>query len=426
MNSKKEFLKKVLLVAASFFAMFFGGGNFILPPSLGLKAADAWAVVALAFGFSAVLIPLLGILVQARLQSSVTAVSSKVHPLFAVVLGVLMYAVCLSFPIPRTSSVTYELAMQPYTDIISPLWFSIFYFGVVMYMCFQRGKVLSLLGKYLTPILLIIIVLIIGKAVFTTGGDIPPTALASPFGVGFLEGYQTFDGIAALIFGGVVITSLKIDNQLDFNSKRKLLIYGGAISGLLLLIIYTGFIYTGAWVKPMLAEGEFSRSQVLSLVSFHALGSLGQSLLGISVSIACFTTAVAVIVGAADFMQQTFRNSRLAYRLTVTFSCLLGVFVGQMGVEHIITVAYPTLVLIYPVIICLIFLNLVPEKYASPLIFKLVIASSIVFALPDVAIAFGLKATWWQIVPLAEYGLAWLLPSLVVWVVALVAKRVSK
>ena len=164
MKEQNLSVKRVLITSFAMFSMIFGGGNFILPPLLGLKAADHWSIVSVAFGISGIAIPLLGIFIQAKIQGTMVDVGKKVHPIFGLVIGVLMYAVCLSFPIPRTGSVTYELAIEKNLPI-SSLWFGIIYFGTVMYLCFNRNKILNILGKYLTPILLGIILLIIFKAV---------------------------------------------------------------------------------------------------------------------------------------------------------------------------------------------------------------------------------------------------------------------
>ena len=66
-DSTSNFTKKIWITAFAMFSMFFGGGNFILPPLLGARAVDQWLIVAAGFGISAVVIPLLGVLAQAKL-----------------------------------------------------------------------------------------------------------------------------------------------------------------------------------------------------------------------------------------------------------------------------------------------------------------------------------------------------------------------
>lgn len=414
MQTKTPPIGKMLVVAFAMFSMIFGGGNFILPPLLGLKAAEDWVLVSLAFCVSGVFIPLLAIFAQARSGGSVVSFGSRVHPIFGVLLGVLMYVICLSFPIPRTASVSYELAVSQHLPI-SSLGYSLIYFVLVAVLCLWRGKVLSILGKYLTPILLVTIVLIVGRAIFAFTPGIQPTTLSNPFAYGLLEGYQTFDGISCVIIGGVIASSLRLEGAIGEGQQRWMLLAGGIIATLVLALIYAGFIYTGASLGAVIGSTEISRAEMLRAVSWHTLGSMGQSLLGISVSLACFTTAVGIITGAADFMQELCSDRRWMYRATVFLGCGLGVIVGQTGVEYIISIAGPALVLIYPTVVMLILLGLAPARYATPAIYRVVTVVAFAFTLPDFLPLVGVDMSWHTMLPLSTYSAAWLLPSLLAW-----------
>ena len=66
------------------------------------------------------------------------------------------------------------------------------------------------IGKVLTPILLAVIAIIVGKALITPIGEFgAPTEAYSALFKGFIDGYLTLDGLAALVFGNVVIHALK-------------------------------------------------------------------------------------------------------------------------------------------------------------------------------------------------------------------------
>lgn len=422
-NTNNSFGTTLWITAFAMFSMFFGGGNFILPPQLGFRAEDLWLIVSVGFCISAVVIPLLGVLVQAKLQGTIIDVGKKVSPKFALILGILMYSVCLVLPIPRTASVIYELSIEPLQWGIGAITFNIVYFLAVMYLCFNRNKIIAVLGKYLTPIMLVIILVSIINAVFFMAEPINTSSLTNPFGVGLLEGYQTFDGIASLIIGGVITTSLNFNENLSFSQKRRITIFSGIISGVVLFIIYTGFIYTGAKLSHYFSQ-EATYTEVLFGVGVHTLGRFGSMLLNLVVSIACFTTAVGIITGAADFMKNLFGNSQKVYRFVVIASCIVGVFLGKTGVEYIIKVALPILVLIYPIVIMLIFLNLAPEKYTSTTIFRLTIFVTFLFSLPDFLEKVGIQVGEWKsFLPLSSYSLAWLLPSLCIWGILLLFVR---
>ena len=172
---------RIVVSSFAMFSIFFGAGNFVLPPFLGKEAGEQWLLVSLGFCLSAVLIPILGVIVQARLQGSVIDFGKKI-----------LYAICLVFPMPRTASVSYEMISASYDGTI-PLWatylFYLVYFSLVAFLCYQRNKVLDVLGKYLTPIMILIILLVIFQAIISDD-KVVASASVAPIGIGkgLLEG----------------------------------------------------------------------------------------------------------------------------------------------------------------------------------------------------------------------------------------------
>ncbi|MDO4880861.1 MAG: branched-chain amino acid transport system II carrier protein [Capnocytophaga sp.] len=418
---KTAFFNKIWITAFAMFSIFFGAGNFILPPYLGSVAKDSWWIVSLAFCVSAVCIPLLGVFVQAKLQGTVIDFGKKVHPKIALFLGILIYAMCITFPVPRTASVTYEIGVLPLLQVFEIsntfsilLIFNVLYFSMVFYLCYNRNTVLNVLGKYLTPTMLIIIMLMIGIAIFSTN-EIPPTHLQNPFAKGLLEGYQTFDAMSAIIISGVITFLLSSDKSLNSHQIRRITVFSGILSGLMLFTIYTGFIYSGALFSNEFTEMS-TRTEVLSGVTQRLLGNYGKIFLGIAVSLSCFTTAVGITMGGADFLRQVFKGEERMYRIIIGIICIGSCILGLMGVDFIIKIAEPTLVLFYPMTIMLIFLNLCPEKYATTLIFRVVSAVALLSSIPDALAIIGIE-TGSLSLPLEEYKLSWLPLSLIAWII---------
>ena len=161
-------LSRIIVTSFAMFSIFFGAGNFILPAFLGRAAGEHWLLVSIAFCLSAVLIPILGVVVQARLQGYVLDFGKKVSSFVSILLGCLLYGMCLAFPMPRTASVSYEMISATFAPNL-PVWvmytFYVFYFFLVGYLCFQRNKILDVLGKYLTPLMVGIILLLIIVAI---------------------------------------------------------------------------------------------------------------------------------------------------------------------------------------------------------------------------------------------------------------------
>lgn len=412
--------KETLVTAFALFSLFFGAGNLILPPLLGFRSGKLWWLVTLGFCVSAVLIPILGILAHAKLQGTIFDFGKRVSPTFSLIYSFLIYGISISLPSPRTASVTHEMAVQPFFDTPSVIT-SIVYFLLVFIFVINRSKILDVLGKLLTPAIILILLSIIVTALISY--NLPfgqehfifaDTVFASPFSDGVLEGYQTFDAIGAVVVGGVIIISINLKKKnANYVEKKTLIRNAGWLAGLALLLIYAGLILTGALLHGSF-DADITRTALLSGISNETLGSTGSLFLSILVSLACFTTAVGIVTGTADFVRERFNNSKRAYLITAIIGCILGIVMGQFDVGYIIAVALPALMFIYPITIVLILLNVVPERFASPVIFKAVVIATIVFSIPDFlgSVGLGDAVTGVQnYIPLSRFSMGWVLPA---------------
>ena len=393
--------------------MFFGAGNLILPPFLGFKAGNDWLLVAVGFVATAVIIPIFGILAHAKLQGTMYDFGKKVSPLFSSIYCLIVYAISITLPVPRTASVTHEMAIAPFFNTSSLVTSSI-YFVLVLVFVMNRSKILDVIGKFLTPLIVLILLGIICIGIFSAPEAINASASNAPFVDGLLEGYQTFDAIGSVVVGGVLIISLNLKKSFSFEQKRELIRKAGFVAGFGLLLMYGGLILNGSLFSTVFEE-DATRTEVLSVLSTQTLGGIGTTFLSVLVALACFTTAVGIVIGAADYFKGLFKESQLAYNLTAVVGCLLGIAIGQFDVHFIIAIALPALMFIYPITIVLILLNVLPDKYASKEVFRTAIFITFLFSIPDF-MKFLVSAEKLEgiqnLIPLSHYSLGWVFPAL--------------
>jgi LIVCS family branched-chain amino acid:cation transporter len=395
MNKTKE----IWIAGFALFSLFFGAGNLILPPTLGVKAGVDWWIVVLGFIITAIAIP-------------------KVSPAFSTLFCFLIYIIAVAIPSPRTAAVTHEMAVQPFFDT-PPIVTSIIYFVLVFLFAVNRTRIVGLIGTFLTPIIVFILFVIIGISFFASNGSVGSSTFENPFIDGILEGYQTFDAIAGVVVGAVIIISLDYSSHTTFDAKRTLIRKAGFIAGTGLLLIYGGLILSGALFSSTFSENA-SRTEVLAGLSTQTLGNFATTFLSILVALACFTTAVGIVTGTADYIKGICSNSKKAYIITAVIASVIGIIVGSYQVDFIITLAVPALMFLYPITIILILLNTLPEKYASKLVFRGVVLVTFIFSITDF-LGFiiprenltGIKS----VIPFAEDSLGWVLPALLVFVV---------
>ncbi len=410
--------KVTFIFGFAVFAAFFGAGNLILPPLLGFNSGPDWWLVAIGFIISATIIPLLALFGHAKLQGTMLDFGNKVSPIFSFLFCLCVYTIAITLPVPRTAAVTHEMAIQPFFGTSSLLTSSI-YFVLVFVFAMNRNNIIEILGKYLTPFIVLILLAIIGVGIFSPTDVMNASSVETPIIGGLLEGYQTYDALAGLLTGGIVIISINnYQPNMSFEDKKSMIAKSGFIAMFGLFIIYAGLIFIGALYNAEFAV-DISRTELLSELSIKTLGNIGSIFLSVLVGLACFTTAVSIIVGTGDFFKGLFKESQKAYVIAVIICCLLGVLIGQFNVKYIIDVALPVLMFIYPLSIVLILLNAIPEKYASKSVFRIVVLVTFLFSIPDVlgfiAPNFNLS-TIKTFIPWAMQNLGWVLPALVAFV----------
>ena len=415
MNNTKE----IFITAFALFSMFFGAGNLILPPFLGFNAGNAWLLVTLGFLITAVIIPVLGVLAHAKLQGTMYDFGKKVSPWFSFIYCFIVYTICIVLPAPRTASVTHEMAILPFFESSALLTSSI-YFTLVLVFVMNRSKVLDLLGKFLTPFIIIILLAIILIGTFSSPEISNISNFKTPLVDGILEGYQTFDAIGAIVIGAVLIISLNLKNQYSFEDKKQLIVKAGWMAGIGLSVIYAGLIFVGSSYNTTFPT-DVTRAEVLTGLGKITLGNYGTSFLSVLIALACFTTAVGIITGTADYFKSLFNDSKLAYVLTGFISCILGVLIGQFNVGFIIEIAIPVLMFIYPITIVLILLNVIPDRFATPIVFRAVVLVTFIFSIPDflkyIRDVDHLQGVI-NSIPLSTYNLGWVLPALLTFIIS--------
>jgi len=411
--------KQTFVFGFALFAGFFGAGNLILPPLLGFNSGPDWWLVTIGFIISATAIPLLALFGHAKLQGTMIEFGNKVSHLFSLIFSLCVYVIIIALPSPRTAAVTHEMAIAPFFNT-SPLLTSIIYFSLAFLFVVNRNNALEILGKYLTPIITLILLIIIVLGFFYPTKPINFSNFEAPFVSGLLEGYQTYDAIAAMVMGGIVIISINnFNSSMSTKEKKVMIAKSGLIAMMGLLIIYAGLIFLGGIFNSEFPK-DISRTELLIGLATKTLGNYGAIFLGVLVGLACFTTAVGIIMSTADFFKSIFKDSQKAYIITTIICCVTGVFIGQFQVTYIINVALPSLMLIYPLCIVLIILNILPDLYANKMVFRWVAFITFVFSLPDflqfIISPEKLEAIT-NYVPLAKQNLGWVLPALTTFII---------
>ena len=421
--------KDVLLTGFALFAMLFGAGNLIFPPMLGYETNSSWIPTMLAFTITGVGFPFLGILSVSIVGNGIKDFANRVSPMFSTIFAIIsILAIGPMLAIPRTGATAYEITFlhNGMNNTIYKYIYLICYFGIVILFSLKANKVIERVGKILTPILLLLLFLIIVKGIFFSGLNIKPDIYPHAFKRGFLEGYQTMDTIASIAYAGIILKAIKNGRNLTQKQEFAFLIKAGLVAILSLALIYGGFALVGAKMHSVLVIND--KIELLVKTTSYLLGGYGNLILAICVAGACLTTAIGLVATVGEFFSSI---TSFKYEKIVVFTVIISFLLSILGVENIIRISVPILVFIYPVMISLIILNLFGKYIKNDYIYKGVVLFTGIIGLIESLASIGITNTYTnsvlEILPFSDYGLTWLFPGLIGYILfSLIFRKIGR
>ncbi|RJG09674.1 branched-chain amino acid transport system II carrier protein [Pseudomonas cavernicola] len=407
----------ILALGFMTFALFVGAGNIIFPPIVGLQSGPHLWMAALGFLVTAVGLPVITIVALAKVGGAMDELSSPIGRVASGVLAAVCYlAVGPLFATPRTATVSFEVGLAPLTGN-SPLAlfaYSLVYFLIVFWVSLYPGRLLDTVGRFLAP-LKIIALAMLGIAAFALPagsiGTPEPAYVAAPFSQGFINGYLTMDTLGALVFGIVIVNAIRSRGVESPRLITRYAVIAGLIAGLGLALVYISLFRLGAG-SHAIAAGATNGAEVLHAYVQHTFGSLGSVFLAALISLACLVTAVGLTCACAEYFSGVLP---LSYRTLVILLAGFSLLVSNLGLTMLIQVSVPVLTAIYPPCIALVALSFCREFWhSSSRVIAPVMLVALLFGIVDGVKAAGLAQwmpEWLAHLPLAEQGLAWLVPA---------------
>lgn len=408
--------KEILLTGFALFAMLFGAGNLIFPPVVGYNSGSLWSFSALGFFITGIGFPLMAILSSAFAGDKLDSFGEKVSPLFSKIFNILLIlSIGPLLALPRTGATAFEMALAPHISsteslYIKPIFLAI-YFSISLLFSLKSSKVIDRIGKFLTPILLIILSFIIYKGISNPIGIPTAPKITGIFKYGFFNGYQTMDTLGAIVFSGIILKSIRQGKQLTKKQEINFLIKSSLIALIALGMVYGGLLYIGATSSGVLSNR--GTTKLLSDIIIHLLGQFGIIALGICVAGACLTTAVGLTATVGDYFSSLLK---ISYEKIVVLTTIIGFILSNFGVDFIVKFSAPILVFLYPIAIVLIALNFFKNKLNDKTYIGAVIGAGfvgIIEMFQALNININILNIIYNYLPLKEFGLAWFIPSII-------------
>lgn len=439
-------LKETVTLTSMLFGMFFGAGNLIFPAMLGINAgSNIWSAF---FGVfvTAVGIPMLAVVALGLSRSEgVVELSGRVSKGYSLFFCTLLYlTIGPLFAIPRCASTAFsvgavKLLPGGHEGLFLAL-FSLVFFAIVLYFSLKPGGIMTWIGKWLNPVFLLFLAVLVIAALLKPITGVSTVAPAAGYETGggaffrgFLEGYNTLDALAGLAFGIVVIDVVRSHGVTQPGDVARSTAKAGIFSCLFMGFIYLFITLISTQSAPICADAN-NGGEVLGLIADHYFSAAGSVLLTAIVTFACLKTAIGLVTSCSKAFVDMFPKGPGYNQWAIIFSAV-SFGIANFGLSSIVAWCVPVLMFLYPLAITLVLLALFGKAFGNrkgvyvwTTAFTLVAAifdmiGAVSGMIPGNVLLSGLTGFAGKVLPLYSLGLGWVCPAAIGCIVGLVVSR---
>lgn len=357
----KQIIKsESLAIGLAMFSMFFGAGNVIFPLLVGQHAGDKNFYAMSGLILTAAIMPIVGVIAMILFDGNYRQFFGRLgrFPGFLLALVIISLLGPLGST-PRCIALSYITLKSSFPELSSIL-FSAAACAIIFLFTMRKNRILTLLGWVLTPLLLGSLVIIIMIGLITVSGTQNTNqASGDMFLHGLKEGYNTMDLLAAFFFSSTILNILKLplkETESDPRNYVNIAFRASMVGAFLLAVIYIGFSYLAAFHGHQLVIN--AKEEILGAITMKIAGKHAGILVCITITLACLTTAIALISAFTDFIQKEVFKERLSYEIILVATLFLTFFVSTFEFTGISAFLGPILQICYPGLIVLTILNI--------------------------------------------------------------------
>ncbi|MGS0746687.1 branched-chain amino acid transport system II carrier protein [Syntrophomonas erecta subsp. sporosyntropha] len=407
----------LLAIAGSVFAMHYGASCMLWPTTWGRNSQSLWYLGFAGFFFTGLLLPFLGYFAVEKAGGPLFTIASRVGPGFAQTFG--GFTVLLMGPffvIPRMSAAAWDALSKIFALEGSP-WivvviFTIVYYAITYWFIYVETNIVDKVSKILVPVLLVLELAIIFKALTNPLG-VPGAPLYDqhPFAYGFVNGYQTMDLPAALMFAGIILADIAHRVKNHKPSVMHNLIKAGVTGFIILTIIEVGEFALGASTGATLADVDYAK--LFATIVLIQWGKIGGAVFNVALVFAAMTTAIGLTAGTAQYFVDA-SHGKWKYQHIAIITLIVSTLISVCGLEQIITFTAPLLNMIYPPCIALVLFTVFATRYvgamkgACYLTFLWGIVEAIRGYMAVGGIENGMQGLY-NVIPFANSGFGWII-----------------
>jgi LIVCS family branched-chain amino acid:cation transporter len=355
---------KMSTIGLAIFTMLFGAGNIIYPIRAGVLAGSKHSIGILGFLLTGVLLPIIGLVAMILFEGNYTQFfnrTGKIPGFLSIMFCMLILGPLLVMP--RCVTVPFEMFTPFFPNLSLPI-FSALFCMLTFALTYKESKMLDILGKYMSPILIgslgLIITLGLVNGSHTT---IPQFKSGSEvFLDQVIAGFQTLDLIGALFFAYVIIRLIKTaPGHSELSSKQLALmcLKGSMLTGALMTAFYVGFNLLGAYYAHLITPDMMGNgAAIFRTIAMHIVGPQGIFLLVVAVLVTCLSTLTALAAVFAEYLRNEIFDKTISYAHCLIMGLVVTTIISNFGLAKILAWGYPIITAGYPIIVTITLCNI--------------------------------------------------------------------
>lgn len=358
---EKQSSFNISTIGFAIFTMLFGAGNMIYPVQAGVMSGSKYLIGMAGFLLTGVLIPIIGLVAMILFDGNYTNFfnrAGKIPGFLSILFCMLIIGPFLV--IPRCVTLSFEM-ITPLFPTLELYIFSAL-FCLLCFVCsYKESKLLDILGKYMSPIVIASFGFIILFGLSQASSTIEQLRPSSSI---FLEqvvwGFQTLDLLGALFFAYIIIRLIKTNAstaQLSSKQIAKMCLKGSMMTAALMTAFYIGFILLSAFYAHMVTL-DMNGAEMFRIIAMHIVGQHGIAFLAVAVLIKCLATATALTVVFSEYLRNEIFDKSISYIQALMITLSITFIISNLGLTKIIYWGLPIITAGYPIILTITLCNI--------------------------------------------------------------------
>ncbi len=356
----KEYSKiSTRTVGLAIFTMLFGAGNIIYPIKAGLAAGSSIYTTIFGFLITSVLLPIIGLVTMILFDGNYKEFFGRIGKIpGAIAIAFCMFIIGPLLVMPRCVTVPYDI-LAPFFPNISISVFSFLFCAIAFILAYKESKILDLMSKYISWILLGSIGFIIACGIWFAETMQPQTLpTMAIFKNQLLQGFQTLDLIGSLFFAYIIVRLIKLNASKELSQKRIALIClkGGLLCGLFMTCFYIGLGFLGAYYGHIV-DASMNGAEIFRTITMYVIGNYGIIVLVSGVLMACLSTLVALAAVFSEYLRTELLKNKISYIQSLLITLSATTIISNFGLSNILKFSEPIINFGYPIIVVITLCN---------------------------------------------------------------------